>query len=334
MPSYPASETDLQAEIDTLRLKFPDTQDLYREACVVLFFRHGITPTANKLYQLVRKGSMSAPAEALNRFWETMREKSRIRIEHPDVPDALRDVAGELVGALWQRAQSSAQEAWTQLRAEAQAQVLAAESLAQSATLRTQELEQALRTAQQKLHALQLQWTDSQTDLSRAHGMVSALQREVDAGVTQRRELQDGFGAAQQRFTHDLAQQRATASAGEVRHANDLKRLLLDVDRERVNAGRLQKELEQSRHTLATQTELQHRQLVDKQQAIDTLGQRCGGLEGSVAELRAQRDQLSHALEELRFRSELTGPRQPLTRNPIRRVTRSALPPKRLKRPL
>lgn len=167
MPSYPATESDLQAEIDALRPAYPDTQDLYREVCVVLFFRHGITPTANKLYQLVRKGSMSAPAEALSRFWETMREKSRIRIEHPDVPDALREVAGELVGALWQRAQAAAQDALAQLRTEAQVQVQTAESAAQAATQRAQESEQAQHTAQKKLHLLQQQWTDSQTDLGK-----------------------------------------------------------------------------------------------------------------------------------------------------------------------
>ncbi|WP_404303320.1 DNA-binding protein [Alicycliphilus denitrificans] len=96
---------------------------------MLLFFRHGITPTANKLYQLVRKGSMSAPAEALTKFWETLREKSRIRIEHPDLPEPLREAAGEMVGALWQRAQAVAQEALVQLREEARAQVLAAEVL-------------------------------------------------------------------------------------------------------------------------------------------------------------------------------------------------------------
>ena len=89
----------LQTEIEALRPQYPDTQDLYREVCLVLFFRHGITPTANKLYQLVRKGSMSAPAEALNRFWETLREKSRIRIEHPDLPPSLQSAAGEMMGA-------------------------------------------------------------------------------------------------------------------------------------------------------------------------------------------------------------------------------------------
>lgn len=63
-----SSENAIVASVAELRERFPRTQDLYREVCVLLFFRHGITPTANKLYQLVRKGSMSAPTEALNHF--------------------------------------------------------------------------------------------------------------------------------------------------------------------------------------------------------------------------------------------------------------------------
>lgn len=334
MPNYPASETNLQAEIDALRPKFQDTQDLYREACVVLFFRHGITPTANKLYQLVHKGSMSAPAEALNRFWATMREKSRIRIEHPDVPDALRYVAGELVGALWQRAQAAAHEALTQLQAEAQAQVKTAEDATQAANTRAQESEQSLHVAQQKLQLLQQQWTDSQTDLGRAQGMVNALQRQVDAGVMQRRELQEGFTATQQRFSHELEQQRTAAHASEVRHTSDLKRLLLDIDRERVNASRLQKELEQTRRTFAEQTELQRQELQDKQQALDILQRHNRELEGNAGELRGQRDQLNQQLDELQIRLKTPLPTQVLTSRPLKRRIRNAQPSPRIKQTL
>lgn len=74
------NEQQLQIEVEKLRGEFTETQDLYREVCVLLFFRYGITPTANKLYQYVRRGSMSAPADALNKFWSELREKSRVRI--------------------------------------------------------------------------------------------------------------------------------------------------------------------------------------------------------------------------------------------------------------
>jgi hypothetical protein len=113
----------------------------------------GLTPTANKLYQLVRKGSMSAPAEALARFWETLREKSRVRIEHPDLPQQLQGAAGEMVSALWQQAQAAAQDSLVQLRDEARAAVVAAEGLAQSAGARADAAEAALGSAQHELRA-------------------------------------------------------------------------------------------------------------------------------------------------------------------------------------
>src|SRR3546814_10049373 len=95
MTTSMTNDAALTRDIEALRERFTQTQELYREVCALLFFRYGITPTANKLYQLVRKGSMSAPSEALTKFWADLREKSRTRVEHPDLPNALKDVAGE-----------------------------------------------------------------------------------------------------------------------------------------------------------------------------------------------------------------------------------------------
>ena len=118
METVETTEKRLLAEIEALRLQYPDTQDLYREVCVILFFRHGITPTANKLYQLVRKGSMSAPA-------------------------------GEMVGALWQRAQAEAKSTLSTLQEEAEASVEAAQSAAEDALQKLQGVETALDSARQ-----------------------------------------------------------------------------------------------------------------------------------------------------------------------------------------
>src|ERR1700730_988550 len=116
----PPLHADLAQDIAQLRTQFPRTQDLYREVCVLLFLRHGITPTANRLYQLVKKGSMNAPAEALTRFWAPLREKSRVRIEHPDLPAELQSATGELAVALWTRAVDMAQDQLAAVRHEAQ----------------------------------------------------------------------------------------------------------------------------------------------------------------------------------------------------------------------
>ncbi|KVZ16053.1 hypothetical protein [Burkholderia stagnalis] len=51
MPDIASDETRLAAEIERLKADFPKTRALCREACALLFFRFGITPTANRLYQ-------------------------------------------------------------------------------------------------------------------------------------------------------------------------------------------------------------------------------------------------------------------------------------------
>jgi hypothetical protein len=74
-------------------------------------FRFGITPTANRLYQLVRKGSMGTPTAVLAEFWTALREKSRVRLERPDLPPEVQAAAGDLVAALWERSTAAAAHA-------------------------------------------------------------------------------------------------------------------------------------------------------------------------------------------------------------------------------
>src|ERR1700689_2217584 len=105
-------EARLAAEIDRLKTEFPKTRELYREVCTLLFFRFGLTPTANRLYQLVKRGSMSTPTAVLGEFWTELREKSRVRIEHPDLPADLQAAASKMVATLWTAAPGRGQARW------------------------------------------------------------------------------------------------------------------------------------------------------------------------------------------------------------------------------
>lgn len=328
METLETTEKRLLAEIEALRGQYPDTQDLYREVCVILFFRHGITPTANKLYQLVRKGSMSAPADALNRFWETLREKSRLRIEHPDLPDSLRDAAGEMVGALWQRAQAEAKSTLSALQEEAQARVQDSQSAAEDALQKQQAAEAALDSARQDGAGLLQQVSELQANLARTQGEMAAQQRQIDIAVAQRQELQQALATAREQFTRELEQQRTASAASEERHAADIKRVLLEVDRERVQLTKVQKDLELSRRKLSEQEEHHRTQVAERQTQVETLRHRNGELEGIAVELRAQRDQMGREIDILRQRAEAQ-PSEKVT--PKRRVKRDVASPKIVK---
>src|ERR1700687_5190767 len=132
-------EARLTAEIDRLKAEFPKTRELYREVCALLFFRFGITPTANRLYQLVKRGSMGTPTDVLAEFWRTLREKSRVRLERPDLPPDLQAAAGDLVVALWDKSTAAAHAALEELRSELEAEREAARTeiaSAREATIR------------------------------------------------------------------------------------------------------------------------------------------------------------------------------------------------------
>jgi hypothetical protein len=123
-----APEAHLAADVAALRAQFPETRAFYREVCALLFFRHGITPTANRLYGLVRKGSMGTPTEVLAQFWADLRGKMRVTIDHPGLPDALKAIAANAVQSIWQAANEAASSELAALRAEARWQASEAEA--------------------------------------------------------------------------------------------------------------------------------------------------------------------------------------------------------------
>lgn len=301
----------LQAEIEELRSKFTDTQALYREVCTLLFFRHGITPTANKLYQLVRKGSMSAPSEALTRFWETLREKSRVRIEHPDLPQELRDAAGEAIGALWQRAQALATEHLAAVRSEALADVATANAQVEAAQARAEAAEGARSAQQAELAQCRAQLHEAAQALAREQGSRSTLQHQLEAGDQQRRELQQALQAARQGFERQLEEQRVAAIAALDRHQADLRRALLDVDRERSAAGKLQKDLEQTRRAMAEQADEHRRQVNQLQEELGQARQKLGVIEGALSEARSAGEALRAQIDK---KLELKPARKPAVR--------------------
>lgn len=288
--STPLTEQQLVADIDELRPRFPRTVDLYREACVLLFFRYGITPTANKLYQLVRKGSMSAPTQALNDFWNQLRDRSRVTIEHAGLPDDLRTVAGEMVAAIWKSAQTMSTDALASLRAEAAATADAAEAkAAQAETARTYALAERddarrhLETAHETIEHLRQSLAAStatnaglETRLEDMRAQLAEIQTRSDqsslAELAERERLAERTGLAEQRF------------------ADMEKRSLLEIDRARTEASKLHKTLESERVAHTAATERFRTDQSTAQTAIAELRAQVGNLKDVAESIGIERD--------------------------------------------
>lgn len=293
-------EQQIQVEIELLREKFPQTQDLYREACALLFFRFGITPTANKLYQFVRKGSMSAPAEALAKFWDVLREKSRVRVEHPDLPADLRTAAGELTAALWKKAQAHAQEGLGAFRTEAQESVLearAAQAAAEAERSAAQDDAAATRTsltsATERIRELEQQLAAENATRAATEGQLQQAKANIE-------RLQSGLEDARREFAAELDKLRTSSQLAEERFQAAEQRALLEIDRERSQAIKMQKDLEQVRAAAAQAGERHQAEVCALHAEAGQLRQRVGIVEGNCQAALSERDRVSASCEALR----------------------------------
>lgn len=276
-------DRSLADSIAELKERFPRTQDLYREVCVLMFFHHGITPTANRLYQLVRKGSMSAPTQAVQDFWERLRERSRVTVDHATLPDELKAAAGELVSTLWQSAQTMSNDMLARHQEESTASVLAAregEAKARAdhrAAMESLELVTAQCLAQEKVVEQLRQ------ELSGAAAINTGLEarlEELRQDVVEAHE-----GSEQLKLSHTLALETLSerTQRAEQRFVDMEKRALLEIDRERVAGARLQKILESDRVAHSAATERLRVEHNAAQEIIGQLREQVGALQNAVS---------------------------------------------------
>lgn len=269
------NEQQLQTEINALKTQFPETKDIYREVCVLLFFRYGITPTANKLYQYVRKGSMSAPADALNKFWLELREKSRVRIERSDIPEHIAKVAGDLMANLWNEAQKAAQESFSTLTENATKEILLYKIQAEAAEKKSINLEEKLFESNANLKNTIIQLSEAEKQhlvdtqaLTEEKKRLLALQKDFDS-------LANKLVANKKNFEHQISKLTNKILDLESRHRAHESKFLLEIDRLRQNnksilsqSESLKKEFQQERTGLLKETATQNKTILHLQNQI------------------------------------------------------------------
>lgn len=300
MPTILSDEARLAAEIERLKAEFPKTRELYREVCALMFFRYGITPTANRLYQLVHRGSMGTPTAVLAEFWTDLREKSRVRIEHADLPEDLRGAAGELIGALWSRATAAAQASLATLRDEVAQARQAAEATVAAREADLERTETALEQRTAALLAAQVRIHELEQAQSAAEVARGALESEIARLEREGRERDAAFAHARADLAALLERQRASTELAETRLQASEKRAQLEIERERTANARLQRESEAVAKRAARSEDGARAEIQSLQSQLGDARHRAGVLEGHLDALRASHGAQAQEIEPLR----------------------------------
>jgi chromosome segregation ATPase len=257
------TETQLQSDVDALKAKISDTPALYAKVCALLFFDYGITPTTNKLYQLVRRGSMGVPTKALQDFWIALRSRAKVDVVHPELPDELREMAGQVVASLWGAASERARSELAVLADESRQAVVQMQgelAVSRSALDDAQEvLASARQSLDQRDQALAL--TDGQLQAQRVHvaeltARLEERERQLNEKVVQAERQKKEFESKLMQQAEDHAR---ALSEEKRRSQEEQRRLLLDVDRWRTANTALDKQIEAMR-TAGQETEARRQQ--------------------------------------------------------------------------
>lgn len=205
------TESQLHQSVEQLRLQHTNTIDLYKAVAGLLFFHYDSTPTTNRMYQLVRKGSMSAPAEALKLFWQELRARSHVRMEQADLPPALKHSVGTLISQIWEESVQYAQQAAEKNNQMLFTQIACAEKEKHEVVLQSQQVQSALLMAEQQLQAQDQTIDKQRLDQQEQQIKLMALQHQITTLVEQKQDLlsQHEKALATQREQSALSEQRA-----------------------------------------------------------------------------------------------------------------------------
>lgn len=314
------TEAQIHADIDNLKERFPDTPTLYRETCALLFFRYGITPTANKLYQYVRKGSMSAPAEALSKFWDELRDKSRVRVERTDLPEEIKTAAGELVAKLWSEAQSASELGFAEAKQELEGTAKSANEHTAAIKLELTQLQEEYRRAQALLAELEGARQALQQEASADNARIEGLNQQLDVADRKIQQLEKALVDARKDFAGELDKTRQALKNSEERCQASEARALLEIDRERTAGLRLQKELKATQQQLQGVQERNVSEIQRLQSELGDAKQMLGTSEGILQETRARNLRLEEQLQSARASAEVARTQEILAKKELETV--------------
>lgn len=299
------NETKLIQDVESLRIQFPQAKDLYREVCRLMFFRYGIQPTANKLYQLVRKGTMSTPAQAVNNFWSELRLKNRVDIDHSGLPDTLREFAGEALSTLWK----SALEVARQNVKEKHSAINGLESTnrleLESYKAQVKKLETLNAEQHSELVVLRKQLQESEKRFLIDH-QVSATQKEsVKTLQYEKSALEGSLKSINNEFDTELNKLHAALKFSEDRFRKLEAKSFAEVDKERQRAYKLESEISELKKALVKEHAMTKSQTAKNQKLVNELRENVGVIKGQLKESQRQQLVASNKLKQIERKKPL-----------------------------
>lgn len=292
-------EIKLVQDVENLRIQFPQTKELYREVCRLMFFRYGMQPTANKLYQLVRKGTMATPSQAVNHFWLELREKKRVDIEQPGLPESLREFAGEALSTLWKGALEVARQNYQTKQFEADGQQHTSKHELEQCRSQLRHLEERYALQQRELENTKKQLQENEKRRLIDNQVLATQKESLGTLQNEKTTLETSLKNMKQEFTSEINKLHATLKLADDRYRKLESKAVMELDRERQRVYKFESEIAELKKALLKEHAVIKGQTAKNQKLVNELRENISLIKGQLKESQRQQLVASNKLKQI-----------------------------------
>jgi len=246
-----AGKQESSAKVDpgilaTLRERTPadaHRRDKTRQAASLLFFEHGVYPSAKVVLSYTQQGSITDISRDLHEFWQELRDKARVKLDAPYLPHELVETFADSLAKIWDQATGNASATFDAQRLEAERQVAIAqrrmneaEVHASSLLERVQTIDAELRQERERRETAEKRVEGQLAEIATLQTSLEKWQQKADAEANARQE-------AEQQFSRDLEAERASRKHDSERHDGEIKFAKLQIDSARTSERELRDQL-------------------------------------------------------------------------------------------
>ncbi|MFM2345222.1 MAG: hypothetical protein RLZZ210_1836 [Pseudomonadota bacterium] len=233
---------ELFNKVEEIKLKAINTKQAYIDVAKLLFLQYQEMPTANRLYNLVKKGSMTTVVESMRIFWQEIQNQLSIKMHMPNIPQELQIMLSEQIEVIWSKSMEYAAGEFEQQRMEVLTKNENLEQEIVNLNNKIAEQEQQYQTLNSEYQAINEQNYQAKEKLIKYESQIQHeqnLQKDLYKKIAQ---LQTDINDNQQKFNHEKSELQSKFDLNIQALQHDIKTWQQRLDNERTQFKQQEKD--------------------------------------------------------------------------------------------
>ena len=294
----PENSAEVRQSIESALAKLPEGATRSQKSLLVartLLLDHGVYPSAKVLHDFTQHGSLTDISRDLRAFWTELRDKSRVQLNAPFLPEELVSQMGEALGKIWGLANDQAQRDLEEKRAECESQVSLANGLAEASRIEKEKALALVRAHAEEAQAERERREVAEMRVLSQQAEIEGLSNSLVSWQNQANKESEARRESEIRFSRDLEAERMDRSREAERFAGEI-----NFAKRQIEAAR--SELKEIRERSAAERTGRELEVASYRQRMNKAEELVAATKGELAEVRAQKQWLDGQVADLQER--------------------------------